>query len=104
MLIHVLEEQSRAIETFINCAESDDVRNAYENLYDKTEKSFASLVFEKLEANKGPISASTDAVLTKYNIKPQSCHGGAFTWNHCHNYMANEVYKHLTQNMVDKCY
>ena len=46
-LIHVLEEQSRAIETFINCAESDDVRNVYENLYDQTEKSLASLVFEK---------------------------------------------------------
>ena len=24
--------------------------------------------------------------------------------NHCYNYMANEVYKNLTQNMVDECY
>ena len=60
------------------------------------------MVFEKLEANKGPISASTDEVLTKHNIKPQSYHGGAFTGNHCHKYVAKQIYRHITKNIFEQ--
>ena len=99
---NILEEQLRVIETFISCTESNDVKCMYENLHDKTENELADLAFKKLEANKGPISASTDAVLTKHNITPQSYHGGAFTGNHCHKYVAQQIYRHLTKNIFER--
>ena len=98
----VLEEQLRVIETFLVYSESDNQTSMYQDLHDKTEDDLAALTFKKLEANKGPISKSTDKVLTDHHITPQSYHGGAFIGNHCHNYIAKQVYKLLTKNIIEQ--
>lgn len=96
----ILEEQLRVIETFLIYSESDNQSTTYQDLHDKTEDDLAALTFKKLEANKGPISKSTDKLLTDHRITPQSYHGGAFIGNHCHNYIAKQVYKLITQNII----
>ena len=97
-----LEEQMRVIETFLNCCQSGEVQSTYENLQNKTESELAGLLFEKLEKNKGPISKSVDKLLTKHRITSQSYHGGAFTGNHCHKYVSNKVYSHLTSHLTEQ--
>ena len=79
---NILEEQLRVIETFLIYSESDNQTTTYQDLHDKTEDEVAALTFKKLEANKGPISKSTEKLLTDHRITPQSYHGGAFIGNH----------------------
>ena len=95
-----LEEQSRVIETFISCSENEVDIHIYENLHFQTEEDLADLTFQSLGKNKGPIAKSMDEVLTAHKITPQAYHGGAFTGNHCHNYLKKQVYKHLTAHIV----
>ena len=96
-----LEEQLRHIDSFINCSETEVDLRIYGNLQTETEHKLADLTFQKLDnKSKGPIATSMEKVLSSYHITPQSYHGGAFTGNHCHNYIKKQVYKALTAHAV----
>lgn len=53
----------------------------------------------KLELLSGPITSQLDSVLQQNNIKVQAFHSRSFIGNHCHKYLQQRVYTHLSNSV-----
>ena len=79
-----------------------DIRNDHVNLIRDSPGGAFSI---KKSDMKGPLCTHIDIVLEKSRIKKQAYHGGTFTGNHCHRYLKDKVFEHLTsdiKNVADK--
>ena len=95
-----LNEQIRDIDTFMNFSDNNAERQMLLNLYEKTENELANLAFKALDENSGPVSASLEPILESLRVTSRPYHGGAFTGNHCHKYVASKVYEKLTDEII----
>lgn len=82
--------------------EIEEKRKKQEEKVGELEEQLISIPQIPIQVRLGPVSSCLDPILCEHRIRPQAYHSRSFVGNHCHKYLKQTVYKHLTQAVIEE--
>ena len=82
--------------------ETEEDKINQEKKIEELEEELTMIPKIQIPVRSGPVSSCLDPILNDHRIRPQAYHSRSFVGNHCHKYLTDIVYTHLTQAVIEE--